>query len=601
MTGQRKGIRLLAAAVSILLVCCLLCSCSALEGCVEGCALLESIYAPQLSLTDADGCRLPVIKNSLNAQEVSDRLREHFEPLAELVRSANTEEPVLTLTYELKEEGDGYVLSSSIACLKGGAIPLEDIAIPYSGGLTLEPVTGLDFLADADAAKAYFSLTENGFAVDTTRFEEELSKRELCTLYIDYYEKASGMRPDTSRFADSVEFEPLLREGMVLGLCYGEYDLDESYAGSVNQDELTDLTATLMSALYNDACGCGSRPFTRTELLYDVLTLLDTAGSQDEAGWVAKRDRIEDVCEKLIEGREDYPEEQAMTRRLVANILLPVYEAACGEVNEGNVEYAESWLTDVYDPVCLKAYAADIISDFPSSGQIGEDHIPGFEQAPHLAASLINSCYWIDTDWDGTDRVTYLEAVTALARVDENIRAIGIDTTPYKMVNNTRDYNWYLAQYDTGAYSEVNCMPTIATMAIRWYDRNTTASAQALRQMYLPEYPEGWYMWQVMECLDEYNVPYVQCELEEDMLTYLDEGKIILTQMSEALPGYSGHCFIIYGYKKKGDTVKLLVNDPGVWDGVDEYGRRPGEQLVLDSAYCKWIMDRIAFYFVAVG
>jgi len=197
--------------------------------------------------------------------------------------------------------------------------------------------------------------------------------------------------------------------------------------------------------------------------------------------------------------------------------------------------------------------------------------------------------------------ITYRDAMCMLSVVDMCVREKGICEEEPTIVVNDRDYEWYYTQHGTGWYSYLNCMPTITMMATKWYYPDTTVTIEEMRGRYLPEYEGGWYTWQVVECLEKNGVPCKFVDVAEDKLKYLDDGNIILSQMSEAAADASGHCFVIYGYWKRGDSLKYFVHDPDVYDGIDSYGRRPGYAMVMDSRYCKWIIDRIAFDYVAVG
>ena len=139
-------------------------------------------------------------------------------------------------------------------------------------------------------------------------------------------------------------------------------------------------------------------------------------------------------------------------------------------------------------------------------------------------------------------------------------------------------------------------------MAIKWYYPDSAVKVEDLRNLYLEENDGGWYMSQVFSALEEYNVPCEYYLVEEQSITeMLDKGYIILSQMSEANIAESGHCFVIYGYRKLGDSVQDMIHDPGVYDGVDDFGKEPGRAMLLDSRYVHYIICRFTDCYAAVG
>ncbi len=576
-----------------LLLCLLLCSCAGCDGCVRGCGAIQSWYRPEL-VNEA----VPEITHSPSAEEVNVQLRGYYEPIAALVEEANRSRDIFSLEHELTERDGGWYLQSSIVCRPEGAVELPEMYIPYFGPAVM-PENILPELSDSDLAAVWLELTANGIECDLSRMEEELSPKDFLSIYIDYYTQVSGLEVDISRFDESVDYDEVLKQAMVLGLIeyYGFYEAEHA-----DTYDLMTAASGLLSAMYYDACGCGTEGFTRSELLELIC---DFAGMDiySEPEWKSSAKLIGRLCrEMLADSAADAGGE--LMRQQTAQILVQLYEGMYGQIYVDDFYYND-WMLDTSDEYCIKASWQDIMSDFPKQYLFSEFYTPGRRELPGFVKRFITSCrdacLKAAGEYSEIERITYRDAMTALSVVDINVRKQGLCAEEPVVVSNSRDYDWYYTQHGTGEYSYLNCMPTIAMMGTKWYDANTTVTIREMRQRYLPEYDGGWYTWQVAECLDENGVPNELVDITEDKLAWLDEGKIILTQMSEAASDASGHCFIIYGYWKRGDSIKYFVHDPDVYDGTDDYGRRPGYAMVLDGRYCDWIIERIAFSYIVVG
>lgn len=580
-----------------LLLCLLLCSCAGCDGCVRGCGMIQSWYRPEL-VSGSGAASAPEITHSPSAEEVNAQLGEYYEPIAALVENANKSRNIFSLEHELTEREGCWYLQSSIVCRPEGAIELPEMYIPYFGPATV-PENILPELSDSDLAAVWLELTANDIDCDLSRLEEELSLADILGIYVDYYTQVSGLEIDISRFDESVEYDGLLRQAMVLGLIEYPGFYDAEYADIY---DLLQAASGLLSSMYYDACGCGTEGFTRSELLELIC---DFVGMDiySEPEWKSSAKLIGRLCrEMLADSASDADSE--LLRQQTAQILVQLYEGMYGPIYVEDYYY-NGWMEDTSDEYCIKASWLDLMSDFPKQYLFSEFYTPGRRELPEFVkqftVSCRDACLRTAEENGESDRITYRDAMTALSVVDLNVRKRGLCPEEPVVVSNDRDYEWYYTQHGTGEYSYVNCMPTIAMMGTKWYDENTTVTIREMRQRYLPEYDGGWYTWQVAECLEENGVPNELVEITEDKLAYLNDGKIILSQMSEAAGDASGHCFIIYGYWKRGDSIKYFVHDPDVYDGTDDYGRRPGYAMVLDGRYCDWIIERIAFNYIVVG
>lgn len=585
--------RLLVAILGMVLMCLVLASCAGCDGCVQGCAKMQEWYRPEM-VSGSGVNSVPQITHSPSAEEVSAQLAEYYAPVVDLVDSANRGRDMFSLKHELEFRDGCYYLQSRIVCRPEGVIELPEIYIPYFGEAIM-PENGLpEGFGDDRVTAIWLQMTANGLDYDTERLDEELSIAGLLELYVDYYEQVSGLEVDTSRFAEDSEHDDLLRRSMVLKLI----ELP-GYYGNEHADSYDLITAgtALLSAMYYDACGCGTKGFTETELIECVKMVL-SANFYPEEEWGSSCRLLTQLCDERL-GECAYDVEP-MSRQEVAQAFIELYEMMYGKVTVE--DHYLNWLEDTEDEYCVKASWLNIMEDFPSSWLFEPGYIPGRQELPGFVGDFIIACRSACLD-DGVENVfvTYRDAMEVLSAVDILVRTAGLCDDEPVVVINSRDYDWYYTQHGTGRYSNLNCMPTIAMMATKWYDEATTVTIEEMRGRYLPDYTGGWYTWQVAECLEHNGVPYELLDLSEDKLALLDDGKIILSQMTEAAIDASGHCFIIYGYWKRGDSVKYYVHDPDVYNGTDDYGRRPGYAMILDGRYCDWIIDRIAFSIIAAG
>lgn len=170
-----------------------------------------------------------------------------------------------------------------------------------------------------------------------------------------------------------------------------------------------------------------------------------------------------------------------------------------------------------------------------------------------------------------------------------------------KIIINDRDYNWFYSQKNTGEYSAVNCMPSIATMAAHWYNENSKATVEKMRTT--SDVAEGWTAFELRNGLDVYNVPYTVVDATlSNIIDALDEGKIVLAQYSDRPYSQSGHCYVIYGYKKIGESVTFIVNDSdSLTDRACIFGRKKGNGDELEANFSMWSIRRFVSDVTVIG
>lgn len=207
-------------------------------------------------------------------------------------------------------------------------------------------------------------------------------------------------------------------------------------------------------------------------------------------------------------------------------------------------------------------------------------------------------------DSEGYDKDGYNREGYKKRELDENGQPLldkwGLKGEQTESVSNDRDYDWYIDQYSTGLYGNVNCVPTSVTMALKWVNKDYSGTVEELRNEYVNRYDlqSGWinnYALRALrengaECfLTEYNLT------EEKLKNYIKEGNIVLTNLNTGaitynpnseervghrFDGASDHMLIVKGYKVVDGKLYFELYDPssagqkyndGTYIGVNRY------------------------------
>lgn len=580
-----------------LLLSILLCF-SALSGCDMGFGFCAP--APELTLTGTYPYQLPELKGFDGASALTERLCSHYDELHSQLRDINSDGILAYARYELTERDGQYILCSYISGVDSGSIPVDEIHINLDGDTRIDPIEHTRLFDDTKFLSAYFELEKIGLSVDIIHRDDKLSELGLYEVLTRYYE-AIASPTDISRISEAVSGSDTMLKSLELGLT--ETTKEEYFSRSVSYVSLLDAAAAIMERATVDICANSSVPAIAADAFSYCSLFLDIADYCSVFNDSALCDKWND-CKAYM--KDAYTPEAAYnpaTRSSTAEMLVDMYEASYGPIDDSFYDFEV--FTDTSSEAVIKAYAADLMFSFPTHSIFSPEYTIHQYELPKLAYDFAGTCMreFLSENAPLADAsVTYgglIKTIAAMHRHIETETAYNIERT---YICNDRDYDWYLTQYDHTYYADVNCMPTISAMAIRWYTGNLDVTQHELRKKFLPDYSSGWWMWQVEECLTDYGVPFESRDISLDsMLADLDNGCIILTQMSEADLSSSGHCFIIYGYHKNGNSIVFDVHDPGVSYGTNKYNEPPGKAMKIDSAYAYWTVDRFAYNYLAVG
>lgn len=187
------------------------------------------------------------------------------------------------------------------------------------------------------------------------------------------------------------------------------------------------------------------------------------------------------------------------------------------------------------------------------------------------------------------------------------VSPVGEQGFPYKIVSNSRDYNYYKTQLRTGNYSNINCMAASAATITTWLDQYSTWSVEKIRRSVRPQ---GGLIYtnEISDFFYENDIDYNthwfftkdQKKEIQGLIDLLDKGSILMTcaDTSAISPhkndnillgkGYSSsskHSYIISGYVLFEDDLYFEVFDPA--DSTPRKRYFKGEQ-VYNSIVKHW-------------
>ena len=156
----------------------------------------------------------------------------------------------------------------------------------------------------------------------------------------------------------------------------------------------------------------------------------------------------------------------------------------------------------------------------------------------------------------------------------------------HKYVGNNRDYDWYIDQKDTGEFSNANCGPSSAAMAMKWMNEEFVGTGEDARNMY-PAYGAWWRTNIFFRYFESLGQPYSTMMLERDrdiaiadLKAVIDEGKIAILcidmnyisreedpnrRVNRFYDYADGHFLIVKGYAEVDDLTYFEVYDPNSW------------------------------------
>lgn len=225
----------------------------------------------------------------------------------------------------------------------------------------------------------------------------------------------------------------------------------------------------------------------------------------------------------------------------------------------------------------------------------GQNLVASFNLSPGAHASIgsaeqVSGVTQNDFDSDLVYTVTAadqtLKTWTVRATNNNYSYAWGLGRFVKESYSNERNYEWYIDQYNSGAYNLINCGPTSVTMAIKWSDPAFTGTPEQARQTYRSS--GGWWLTSdVIQYLNDYSIPNATIGLSNDaaqtqdtLTKLLNAGYIIILcidmnqvtnppadvayhvdKFYNTTPQW-GHFFVVKGYKQMEGQFYFQIYDP---------------------------------------
>ena len=587
---------LLALALCGAMVITLFCGCSR-----ESIPIFGKLFIPSFTVVGQVPYETPAVDGVSWAEDANIAINRGIIPLINLLREANAEREVARLEYSFDETDDGYAIKIYISNDVGGRIYAGQFRIDKKGVVT-PPGNYPDFINDGDYLNGLLRLQRYGMTITEPSPSDAPTQNELLRLCIEYYETVTEAETDTSVLRWTHEDE-LFTKAVALGLVNNDYEIfSYGYDEEISNSTLSLYMSTITRRLLTDHYGRSSTVVSLSDLTEAVEVFMHLYDSETFFDWSS----VISACKNTDLSAVETPEE--ITRLDAAVVFCSMFESVFGAGSLEKPEYDE--FVDYPSDIAKTASYNLLMNYFPTYGLFSEDYIIHGDQLGEIANHFVWNLFWHCTEKYGdywsdantTPPISYRDITAAFGWLDRIFDDIPLPDGEAVIADNSRNYEWYFSQFNTGEYSDINCMPTISSMAIKWYYPDSAVKVEELRNMYLEDNDDGWYMSQVISALEEYNVPCEYVLMEEHSLTeLLDKGHIVLSQMSEGDLNYSGHCFVIYGYRKLGDSIQYMIHDPGIYDGVDDFGKEPGRDMLLDSRYVHYIIYRFTDCYVAVG
>lgn len=588
------------AAAGALLIALTLCTMLFSTGCSSFSDLIDIIKCgnrPHLSEEVDCSKSAPVIYGCFGSDELNEAVGAYYAPLVETIDTLNKDGDIVSLEHEMNEGEDFTSFVTYAVGHDGEKVPVCDFTIADGEFSANEMAIPEFMLKDSLLCDSYFRLLSRGLVPSVIGFDESVLVQEMCSFFVDYYESVCESEISTDLFRYE-GLDELYMKSAVLGIYEDEYTFnenDECYVFNVAHS-----SRYLLENLFENYCGNSSRVVTKAQLAELCnLFLKFYAPEEDSASFEDWQNAMHIFT---LEGDDSFA-----SRNDAAVMFVEKYEMYFGEM-----DYSEDYYTDAWDTAVLKAGYRSLLNDFPTFSCMSPMCEVWFCELPELANQYADILSYDINSENNTYQGRIADGeylICTLGSIDRYLENFPKCEEEAVFVDNTDGRDIYFTQFGTGKYAYVNCMPTITAMAVKWYYPDSNVKVSDIRKLFLPDYKDGWYAWQVMDSLSEYDVPYSAYDIVDFsyegissmIITELDKGNIVLTQMSENVMGESGHCFVIYGYKKLGDSCVFLVHDPGVYSGYDCFGKRPGDSIEVDSAYACFIINRIAYNIISVG
>ncbi len=578
---------------AMLLICALLVSLS-LSSCT---AFMEEA---SLQTTAAnDNLTVPVVEGFLKNTSVNSKLRTEFSDIVEqMKRITDDSDGRLHIEYRMDRLKEGFLSSEYRVTMylsdNRDSFELKSVTISGLDNVKAEGGEDPAWLHSAELAESALIMKRLGIQFDKASLAENSTEKNAIEVFLKLYEGFAGRETDVSEV--KTDGETITKKAMLLGLLDYFGDSDYQYEDSVQIYNVTNYAEKILLAIERDVFGRQSESVTGkqfSELLrtfHALMRVHDVEGT--EHSWSELDELDYDGVLSAMDKEND-----TLTRRDAAEFLGritkdgPVFSMKYGDHNLVRV-------SDALDSIWVRrAVTHGFMNYYGDSTLFGTNEDLTLVNAISSARCYMGTRYsdWAysaNYEWDGN--YTNEDIIISAAKVAEYFGDRDDNDKDFETLTviNDRDYDWFFSQRNTGKYSDINCMPSIATMASHWYDKNSTATVKKMRATSDSEF--GWTAYELRFGLSSYDVPFVvEDSTLENIIRALDSGSIVLAQYSDRPEEMSGHCYVIYGYRQYRDSYTFIVNDSDSLScRAGLFGRNSGNGDEIEARFAMWTISR---------
>ena len=566
----------------------------------------------ELSLKTENNVSLPQVSGFVMGDNINSQLSDMFLPYAEKLKVAVSDsDGALSVNYELKEDENSNMFSREYTVVMTvsndtGSLEVASAKVSGMSNVSVSSAKDVSWLDSAELVENCITLHSIGIDLDMNDLESDASEEFADDLFIKLYEGLTVSETDISDVTVGDAFGDNFKKSLKLGLIDFYYNLDSyEYQPTLTMDSLIIMSEKITKDIAMDAYGKQSQTVTGSEFseMLKLFYNMYLRNSDDSAKYqwsdlgAVDFDAIIDKA-----GMSDY----AITRRDCAEILWRITKAG---PNYG-VSYNDENLVDVDDSDSIwvrRTMTYNLMTYYGASVEFAPESGLTFKDAINTAEIYMSSRYsnmifsQNDSDYTPCSKYDVISVVCKIADYFKTETYKNTGSLVRKTVINDRDYDWFYSQHNTGAFSDVNCMPSIATMAAHWYDQNSSATVEKMRDT--NPIDGGWTAYELHHGLECYNIPYeVGFSDMDSILGALDEGKIVLAQYSDRPFDQSGHCYVIYGYRRVGDSVTFIVNDSDSYSAkASIFGRKDGNGDEIEGSFAVWSISRFVSDITIIG
>lgn len=549
-----------------------------------------------------DSETIPFVKGFMKDSSINKKLKDEFLPAASQIKQiTDASEDGLHVEYKLTKQKEGLFGSEYRVTmyLSDGrdSIELKSAVISGMSGVKPDGAEDLDWLDSVELAESAIVMKRLGIDFDKTTLNELSTERNAVEYFLKLYEGIAGREIDISDV--KTEGDPVTQKAMLLELLYYYGDPEYTYSDNVYIYNVVSMAAKTLTAIERDVFGRQSDTVTGEELTGILNALFNSMRVHQPENSEHIWSELGNVNADSILGDMEITD-SPFTRRDAAEFFEritiegPKFSMKYGDKNLERVD-------DALDSIWVRRAVTHGFMNYYGDSTVF---------APHEELTLVNAivsaqCYlntryndWAYSEnytWDGY--YTNEDIIVSAAEIAKFFDDRTEEDRQFKVktVINDRDYDWFFSQKNTGECSDVNCMPSIATMASHWYDENSDATVEKMRKT--GDSVNGWYDYELRFGLSSYNVPYtVEDATLENIINALDNGQIVLAQYSDRPIGTSGHCYVIYGYRQFKDSTTFIVNDSdSLSSRAGLFGRKPGNGDEIEARFSMWSISRFVY------